>query len=221
MATSDSRTSLLESCYTLMLAHGYAATGVDEICRHAGVSKGSFYHFFLTKQQCALEMLDHHMAGARAVIEDGLDLTGLNATEASIAYVEHFERLSEKIFQNGCLIGAFALELAESHPELREQVSRIFKDTAAYFEKVLTPLVKASRQKNVPTPQQLAEQMLTVIEGGVVLSKAHRDTRYLSQGLRLFRHYLETLRPRSRAQIHKPAGRKNIRTKLSESGEKP
>ena len=161
-------------------------------------------------------MLDHHMAGAQATIEEGLDLAGLNAIEASIAYVEHVERLSEKVFQNGCLIGAFALELAESHPEMREQVSRIFKGTAEHFEKVLTPLVKASRQKNVPTPQQLAEQMLTVIEGGVVLSKAHGDTKYLSQGLRLFRHYLESLRPSG--LIGKTVPRKSVRTNPKTQG---
>jgi TetR/AcrR family transcriptional repressor of nem operon len=210
MAKSGSRTSLLDSCYALMLARGYAATGVDEICRHAGVSKGSFYHFFPTKQQCALEMLDHHMAEAQATIEEGLDLANLRLDDVSIAYVEHVERLSEKVFQNGCLIGAFALELAESHPEVREQVSRIFRGTAYHFEKVLTPLAKASRQKNVPTPQQLAEQMLTVIEGGVVLSKAHGDTKYLSQGLRLFRHYLESLRPARKT--NRSVRRKSVRT---------
>lgn len=87
MSTANTRRSLLESCYTLMLAKGYAATGVDEVCRHAGVSKGSFYHFFETKQQCAMAMLEHHMSGAQALIEEGLDLNGLDELEAAIAEV--------------------------------------------------------------------------------------------------------------------------------------
>lgn len=194
MTTANTRVTLLESCYTLMLAQGYAATGVNEICRHAGVSKGAFYHFFETKQQCAMSMLEHHMAGAQALIEEGLDLSGLDELEAAIAYVKHVEKLSEEVFQDGCMIGAFALELAESHPELREQVSKIFQGTAAHFEKVLAPLSKGKRRRDRPSSRELAEQMLTVIEGGVVLSKAHSDTRFLSQGLRLFRHYLESLK---------------------------
>lgn len=199
MHSLDTRTSLLESCYTLMLKKGYAATGVDQICRRAGVSKGSFYHFFSTKQQCALEMLDHHMAGAQATIEAGLDMTGLDALDGAIAYVKHVEELSEKVFQNGCLVGAFALELAETHPELRERVSRLFEGTTAHFERVLQPLSQSIRSPGMPSARQLAEQMLTAIEGGVVLSKAHADLRYLSQGLRLFRHYLELLKARSTA----------------------
>lgn len=179
-----------------MLAKGYAATGVDQICRHAGVSKGSFYHFFSTKQQCALEMLDHHMAGAQATIEAGLDVTGLDPLDGAIAYVKHVEDLSERVFQHGCLIGAFALELAETHPELREQVSRLFQGTTSHFERALEPLSQGTPSPEMPSSRELAEQMLTAIEGGVVLSKAHGDLRYLSQGLRLFRHYLELLKDR-------------------------
>lgn len=194
MKRINSRTAILEASYSLMLAQGYAATSVDDICRQAGVSKGSFYHFFPTKQDCALAMIDHHMLEAEQTIQAGLDLEGLDPSDAAIAYVEHIESLSEVMFENGCLIGAFALELAETHPELREQVSTVFRGTTAEFEKVLAPLCEASTQSDTPTPRELAEQMMSVIEGGVVLSKAHNDRRYVSQSLRLFRKYLGTLR---------------------------
>lgn len=197
MKATDTRTSLLESSYTLMLAHGYAATGVDEICRHAQVSKGSFYHFFKTKQQCAMEMLKHHMAGAQATLEEGLDLSGLNRLDGAIAYVKHLEGLSETVFRDGCLIGAFALELAESHPELRQEVSRELHAMASHFEEVLSPLTQCGPSQAAPSARELAEQMLTAIEGGVVLSKAHGNPRYVSQALRLFRHYLELLKTHS------------------------
>ncbi len=177
-----------------MLGQGYAATGVGEICQRANVSKGSFYHFFETKQQCAIEMLRQHMAEAEQVIEGGLDLSGLDGAEAAIAYVRHIEQLSEDIFEHGCLIGAFALELAETHPELQREVSLIFGVITDRYEQVLAPLAESCRRSGGPSARQLAEQMLAVIEGGVVLSKAHRDIRHVSQGLRTFRHYLESLR---------------------------
>lgn len=56
-----------------------------------------------------------------------------------------------------------------------------------------TKLAKACRHRGAPSPRELAEQMMTCIEGGVVLSKAHGDLRFVSQSIRLFRHYLETL----------------------------
>ncbi len=193
MGDDDTKTRILHSTYEVMLNQGYAAAGVGEICRHAGVSKGSFYHFFETKQQCALEMLRHHMAEAEALIESGINLEGVDGIEAGFRYVRHIEDLSRRLFQHGCLVGAFALELAETDPEMQREVSQIFKGTTDRFEEVLAPLARACRQPGSPSARDLAEQLLTAIEGGVVLSKAHGDLRFVSQAIRLFRHYLETL----------------------------
>lgn len=193
MDPADTRTSLLQASYALMLNKGYAATGVAEICRSARVSKGAFYHCFQTKQHCALEMLRHQMTTAQAIMEQGLHLDGPDDIKGSLRYVRHVENRSEQIFRDGCLIGSFALELAETHPELREQVSRIFQGTTGQFARALAPLARARKQPPRLSPRDLAEHMLTVIEGGVVLARAHGDTRFVSQGLRLFRRSLEIM----------------------------
>ena len=209
---TDTRTRLLEATYVLMLSKGYPSTTVDEICQRAEVSKGSFYHFFKSKQQLALEMLGHHMAGAKERIERGLDLEGLSGAERAIGYVRHLERVGEEVWRDGCLIGGFALELADTHPEVRERVSQIFGDLTDYFETVfapLCPLPSGAATSNdqpasdkplsdAPQPRELAEQLIMVIEGGVVLSRAHRDSRFVPQSLRCFRRYLELLVQRRR-----------------------
>lgn len=191
--SDDTRTRMLDAAYELMISQGYAATGVGDICKRAGVSKGSFYHFFKTKQHCALEMLRHHMAEAEQIIEGGLDLAGLDGVEAALRYVEHIEQLSGELFQQGCLIGAFALELAETHPELQQEVSQIFSAITDRYEQVLAPVAAACRRSNSPTARELAEHMLTIIEGSVVLSKAHRNVGRVAEGLRMFRRYLEAI----------------------------
>jgi len=192
MSPADTRKSILNAAYHLMLGQGYAATGVGEICQRAGVSKGSFYHFFETKQQCALEMMRDHLVEAEQMI-NGLDLSADSDVEAALRFVEHIENLSEEVLQHGCLFGAFAMELAETHPELQAEVSAIFDRLAGLYEEALAPVSRHSPLADVPTPRELAEQMITVIEGGVVLSKAHGELRFLSQGLRLFRCYLANL----------------------------
>ena len=194
MATleQDTRSRLLDAAYELMLSQGYAATGVSEICTRAGVSKGSFYHFFETKQQCAMEMIDRHMAQAQEMMDASIDLSGAAPDERGIAYVRGMEGLAGELFRYGCMVGAFAVELAETHPELQAQVSRIFSQVADEFEGALKPLCEALGRSG-PSSRDLAEQMLMTIEGGVVLAKAHGDNRFVTQGLRCFRHYLETL----------------------------
>src|SRR5690606_41568385 len=137
--------------------------------------------------------LEHHMAEAKDEIEKGLNTDGLDGAQRAIRYVKHVEDAAEELWRDGCLIGSLALELAETNPEIRERVSGIFRDLTDHFERVFLPLCQAHRGPDTPPPRELAEQFLVVIEGGVGLSRAHFRRRYVSQALRCFRRYLETL----------------------------
>lgn len=192
-APPDTKTRLLEATYSLMVSKGYPATSIDEICERAGVSKGSVYHFFKSKEQLTLAMLEYHMSGAKNEIEHGLDLEGCDGPERAVRYVKHVEERAEDVWRDGCLIGSMALELAETNPEIRQRVSAIFRGMTDDFEKLFTPLCQAHTGPDTPPPRELAEQFLMVIEGGVVLSKAHQDKRKVPQALRCFRRYLDSL----------------------------
>ena len=189
---TTTRIRLLDAAYALMLRKGYPATSVDDICQAADVSKGSFYHFFKSKQDLAIGVLEHHMDGAMEQIEAGLNLEGLDGVQRTLAYVRQIEAGSEELWSDGCLIGSFALALAETHPEIRSKVSDIFRDLEDHMEKIFEPLTRPGDPQSPPA-RELAEQFLVVIEGGVVLAKAHRDRRYLPQAIRCFRRYLEML----------------------------
>lgn len=53
-----SREKLMESATHLFFEEGYDATSMNDICKHAGVSKGSFYHYFETKQVLFLTLME-------------------------------------------------------------------------------------------------------------------------------------------------------------------
>lgn len=189
----DTKTRLLEAAYGLMLSKGCLATSVDEICEAARVSKGSFYHFFESKQELTLAVLEHHMAEAQAVLEEGLALSGVAGPQRAVLYVKHLEEEAEERWRDGCLIGSLAVEMAETNPEVRQRISQVFRDLTDYFETVFMPLCRANRGPHAPSPRELAEQLIVVIEGGVVLSRAHFDPRFVTQALRGFRRYIEML----------------------------
>lgn len=58
--TSDARRQLLEAAIYLIRTSTYGAVSVDQICAAAGVKKGSFYHFFPSKEDLALSAFEDY-----------------------------------------------------------------------------------------------------------------------------------------------------------------
>jgi TetR/AcrR family transcriptional repressor of nem operon len=58
--TSDARERLIETTLDLVRRDGYGAVTVDAICEAVGVKKGSFYHFFPSKDALVIAALDWH-----------------------------------------------------------------------------------------------------------------------------------------------------------------
>ena len=81
---SDARDRLLAAADTLFRDRGFSAIGVAEICSVADVNKGSFYHFFESKQALLLE-----------VIEASWDETGMLASWETPPPVSPVEQLRQ------------------------------------------------------------------------------------------------------------------------------
>ncbi|MGD8624219.1 MAG: TetR/AcrR family transcriptional regulator [Anaerolineae bacterium] len=84
----ETRARILDAALEAFARYGYDATGVAEICRRAGVTKGGFYYHFPSKQAVFLEMLERWLAeideemadvrlGAASIPEELLRLTSL------------------------------------------------------------------------------------------------------------------------------------------------
>jgi AcrR family transcriptional regulator len=61
--SQETRANILNAAQSLFAQNGYDATGVADICQEAGVSKGSFYYHFPSKQALFLELLDEWLSG--------------------------------------------------------------------------------------------------------------------------------------------------------------
>jgi AcrR family transcriptional regulator len=59
---AETRTRIMQAAVACFAQHGYAGTGVAEICRRAGVTKGGFYHHFPSKQALFLELFERWLS---------------------------------------------------------------------------------------------------------------------------------------------------------------
>ena len=188
---TPTREKLVETARKMMLASGYEATSVDEICREAGVSKGSFYHSFQSKEELGLAVLQNWFDRGSSNLQNGDYMSLSDPVERAFGYLDHCDQNAETFWGEGCLLGNFSTELAQSHPRIRKRVAEIFTKLTHAQAKLFEPALQASGGKSAPTANELSEHFLAALEGGIVLARAYGDAGHVNKAIEQFRRYLK------------------------------
>ena len=176
--TSDARERLIKSATELISEHGYTAVGVNEICEHAGVKKGSFYHFFPSKRDLVLAAINTQGERGRRLLERAMsaDLPPLEKIERAfeLTYRHHAAAAQDSGRVNGCAIGNLALELSTRDEVVRLKLQQAFDVWASCFKRALDEAVDAGDIPGTDT-SVLADSLVAYMEGIIMLAKANND----------------------------------------------
>jgi len=195
MATEHStKTKLLDAGQRLMLSGGYTATTVDQVCAEAGVTKGSFFHYFKSKEEFGEALLDHFWESGQQMLASAPFTELADPLVRLHGYLDHFVVLArDPGVPNSCLFGNVSQEMAPVHPALRARCGEGF---GAWAEQIARELDEAKR---LHPPQvdfdsgSLARHFIAVYEGSLILVKAHDDARVLEENVEHFRRYVTAL----------------------------
>lgn len=192
--SAATRTRLLDAARDVIRAQGYAATTVDDICAAAGVSKGSFFHHFGSKDSL----------GVAAIEQFDVMATGLFATapynklrdprDRLLGYVDfRSAMLQGDIAQFTCLMGTTVQEIYATHPDLRAACDRGLSSHIA----VLLKDIELAKQRYAPDAPWGAESvgyfMQCVLQGAFIFAKAKQGPKVAVECLAHLRRYLEML----------------------------
>lgn len=188
----DTRGRLVREAMRLFWEKGYASTSVADVLGHAGVNSGSLYHFFPGKQDLLLAVLDAYHAGIGPMLLDpaweGVD----DPIERVFALLAKYrEALVSTECAYGCPIGSLALEIHEPDPPVREALARNFAAWLAAIENCLGDA--RARLPRGTRRHELAQLVLTVMEGGVMQARTFRDIAYFDGSVRQLRRYFDLL----------------------------
>jgi TetR/AcrR family transcriptional regulator, transcriptional repressor for nem operon len=176
--TSDARERLIEAAGDLWHRRSYTDVGVGEICAAAGVQKGSFYHFFPSKQDLALAVIEDRWEGGDRRQISALMTCELPPLERLRVLLEHGlqEQYDLKAGTGacGCSYGNLAVEMSGVDPVLRDRLERLFTDWAGLIRIALDDAVAAGDIAPIDTAQA-ARAVLTYIEGLSVMVRAADD----------------------------------------------
>jgi TetR/AcrR family transcriptional repressor of nem operon len=115
--SNDTREHLLATGEAIILSKGYAAVGLTEILTRAGVPKGSFYHYFRSKEGFGVEMLQRYFAN----YDQRLQETLLQDTApARTRLLRYFDAWRQGYTDGGCHGGCLAVKLSGEVSDLSE-----------------------------------------------------------------------------------------------------
>jgi TetR/AcrR family transcriptional repressor of nem operon len=193
-ARHDSKTRLLDAALKVVRTKGYNATRVEDICAAAGVTKGSFFHHFRSKDDLALAAVAHWVEMTGGFFAEAAYHAPADPLDRLLAYVDFRKAIIEgDIAEFTCLVGTMTQEIHESHPALRDACAASILGHAATLE---PDIEAAMRQRGIEadwTPASLARHTQAVLQGAFILAKATGDRAVARESVDHLKLYIELL----------------------------
>lgn len=191
---AETRIKLLDAAMHVMRLKGYAATTVDDICKHAGLTKGSFFHHFASKEDLAVAATEHFAAMAAGLFGSAPYRQLQDPVDRLLGYVDlRVAILTGPVCEFSCLLGTFVQELYETHPAIRAAAERHMSEHVAELTKDAAE-AKARYAPDAPwTPESVGVFMQSVLQGGLIYAKARQGPGVAVEALGHLRRYLEML----------------------------
>ena len=196
MQVEPTRERLISVALRLFGERGYQSTSVADVQREADCHSGSFYHFFPTKQDLLLAVLQRYRTGIVPMLIEPAWADVDDPIERIFALLARYRMLLEMSHCTyGCPIGSLALELHEPDPEVRQLLAENF---TGWIDQVENCLVNARKDLGREfDARRTASFVLTVMEGAVMQARTYRDLRPFDAAVATLRDYFSLLQHRS------------------------
>ncbi len=194
MRATESRTKLLDAALKSIRTKGYAASSVEDICTAAGVTKGSFFHHFKTKDDLAIAAIEHSASATAKLYESATYRSVGTPIDRLFAYLDfRQQQLAGALTDVSEPIGMVAGEVFESHAAIRQACAKAMEEHTAMVE---ADIAAAMKERGVDAPwfaHTLALHMQAVFQGALVVAKANADPEVIARCVEHLRRYLEFL----------------------------
>lgn len=176
---------LIEAGYSLFNQLGYNATGIQQIADKAGVPKGSFYNHFDSKEAFAVRIIDSYAC----FVDTSWDACMQDAPAAPLDAIRHvftrFARHHEERGCQGCLVGNFAAEMAESSDMCRSALKGVITNWNTRLAQLIEQAQEQGTVRRDLDARTLARFFWDAWEGAVLRTKIQHDVAPLQEVLSL------------------------------------
>lgn len=184
--TQSTRERLIAAAIEVIRVKGYGAASVNDIAEAAGVTKGSFFHHFATKEICAREAAVQWKLESRAHLSTS-SRRGATPRDRVLAYIDfRISLLGGPVAKYACYVGTVLYEVHDTHPELAADIAASLLDQAKALEPDLAAALGARHSES----HNLAIHIEASIQGALLLAKAEGGTRGARASLEHLKEYI-------------------------------
>lgn len=190
----SAKEKLLEAAFSLIRAQGYSATTVDDLCKKAHVTKGTFFHYFSNKEAFAVEAAHHWSKVTGEVFQTAPYHDFKDPLDRLLGYI----RFRKEILQGEtpeftCLVGTLVQETYSTHPDIRDACRESIFEHAEKLEMDIKEAKKLYAPDATWTSKSLALHTQAVIQGAFILAKASSKAQLASESIDHLIHYIQCL----------------------------
>lgn len=177
MSELSTQKKLLQAGKAIFLEKGYHHTGLQEIVKSAGVPKGSFYHFFASKEAFGRAVLEHHLKTFQPFIEGHLlaDTTVPPLQRLRSFFEAGGAQLEDENCKGGCIVGNLSQEMADQSETFREYL----KAALDGWQDLFTGCLREARDKgDLPADadvEGLGQFLMNGWEGAILRMKVTKS----------------------------------------------
>jgi TetR/AcrR family transcriptional repressor of nem operon len=189
------RENVLEIAQRLMLEKGFSGTSIDEIIEESGLTKGGFFYHFDGKNELARHLMMKYQRDDTAFFNN-LFQRADDLSEDPLQQMLIFLKLLAEAMSDlpglhpGCLVANFTFY----GQMLNDDVKQATADTMLVWRKMFTERIdrinKKYKQKIETSSIELADMLNSIIEGGIIISRAQMDKDLLPQQILMYRDHL-------------------------------
>lgn len=178
--TLETRELLVRAGLEALTEKGFSATGIDEVLKRVSVPKGSFYHYFESKEAFGAELIDRYASYFAHKLDRHFNDQSKKPLERLRAFIEDAQGgMTRHEFRRGCLIGNLGQEMAALPESFRARLTAVFSDWERRFAVCLEA---AKREGEIPADVD-SDQRATFFwigwEGAVLRAKLERNAKPL------------------------------------------
>ncbi len=190
------RAALLDAALKVIRTKGYSATTVDDICSAAGVTKGSYFHHFLGKEDLAITATQHWNTLTGGLFASAPYQQVADPRERILAYIDFRSQIVQgDLADVTCLLGTLVQETFDSHPAIRAACREGIENHA----RTLVPMIEEAKALYAPDADWDAESLAlytqAALQGAFVVAKAQGDAAVVPLLIAHLHRYVEMLLP--------------------------